>query len=463
MSARLTHVPRTSSVRTLREATSANRGTPAFRWVSNWVSVSAQFLYYLSSVELFLAEVLLMYAGIGGGLLVLLAAGAFACWGSQRSNLKEQTRKTAEFKKKMFEQNGGPVLQQQISSQPGNTFRIFTEEELAKATGGFSDEQIIGRGGHGVVYLGKLEDSTAIAVKKSKMMDERESKEFAREMAILSQINHVNVVKILGCCVEVEVPMLVYEFVPGGTLFDLVHGGKGRKPISFWVSLRIAKEVAEALAYLHSYASPPILHKDVKTSNVLLDETKKAKISDFGASSVAPVDENEIATVVQGTCGYLDPEYLQTYIFTDKSDVYSFGVILIELLTRRKPLQLLGPEDQKGLATTFVSFLNQGKLENIIDPEISEEADGETLREISELAGRCLCVKRADRPTMKEVSMALQILGSTKEHPWVPEHTMHEAKSLLSHDLPMACVSADVPSSYLGTDYHPIHDIEAGR
>ena len=131
----------------------------------------------------------------------------------------------------------------------------------------------------------------------------------------------------------------------------------------------------------------------------------------IGVGIRAPVDEYEIATVVQGTCGYLDPEYLPTYHFTDKSDVSSLGVILVELLTRRKPLRLLGPEDQKGLATTFISFLKRGKLENIIDLEILEEADGETLREISQLAGRCLCVKRTDRPTMKEVSMALQIWG----------------------------------------------------
>ena len=363
----------------------------------------------------------------------------------------------------MFEQNGGPLLQQQISSQRGNSFRIFTEEELVKATEGFSDKNIIGRGGHGVVYLGKLEDNTAVAVKKSKMMNERESKEFAPEMAILSQINHVNVVKILGCCVEVEVPMLVYEFVPGGTLFDLIHDRKGRKPFSFWLSLRIAQEVAEALAYLHSYASPPILHKDIKTSNVLLDENNKAKISDFGASSVAPLDENEIATVVQGTFGYLDPEYLQSYHFTDKSDVYSFGVVLVELLTRRKPLQLLGPEDEKGLATTFISFLNQGKLESILDPQIAEEANAETLREISYLAGRCLCVKRTDRATMKEVSMALQILAPTCQHPWVPEHTPVEAESLLDHEKSMAHDSADVPNSYVGGNYHAIHDIELGR
>ena len=128
------------------------------------------------------------------------------------------------------------------------------------------------------------------------------------------------------------------------------------------------------------------------------------------------MEEYEIATVVQVTCRYLNPEYLQTYHFTNKSDVYSFGVILVELLKRRKPLQLLGSEDEKGLATTFISFLNQGKLENIINLEILEEANGETLREISQLAGGCLCVKRTNRPTMKQVSMALQILGSTHEH-----------------------------------------------
>ena len=136
----------------------------------------------------------------------------------------------------MFEQNGGPLLLQHISSHPGNNFRIFTEEELAKAIKGFTEEQIISRGGHDVVFLGKLEDSTFVAVKRSKMMDESESKEFAREMAILSQVNHVNVVRILGCCLEVEVPMLVYEFVSGGTLYDFIHGKKRENHISFQVA-----------------------------------------------------------------------------------------------------------------------------------------------------------------------------------------------------------------------------------
>lgn len=126
----------------------------------------------------------------------------------------------------MFEQNGGPFLQEYISSQPGSTFRMFTEEELAKATSSFRYDQIIGRGGHGIVYRGRLEDNTEVAIKKSKMVDERQRKEFAREMAILSQINHVSVVKLVGCCLEVEIPILVYEFVQCGTLFDFIHRKK---------------------------------------------------------------------------------------------------------------------------------------------------------------------------------------------------------------------------------------------
>ncbi|CAA6659194.1 unnamed protein product [Spirodela intermedia] len=407
--------------------------------------------HFLSISEDVVAEVY-SFAGVGGGLLVLLSACALTCWGRQRRNLADQTRKVAEFKQRMFDHNGGPFLQQHMSSQPGNTFRIFTEVDLAKATNGFADDQIIGRGGHGVVYLGRLEDDTPVAVKKSKMMDERESKEFAREMAILSQINHVNVVKILGCCVEVEVPMLVYEFVPGGTLFEVIHRRNERTTISLEVRLRIATEVAEALAYLHSYASPPILHKDVKTSNILLEKDHRAKISDF-----------EIATVVQGTCGYLDPEYLQTYQFSEKSDVYSFGVVLVELLTRRKPLHLQGPEDERSLAVSFVSLLSQDKLESILDPQVLSEGDAEMLREIAELAGRCLRVTREDRPTMKDVSMALHFLGPSRGHPCVPQHAPEEAESLLNGEQSTGYYSADVASRSLSGKNHAIIEIETGR
>ena len=179
-----------------------------------------------------------------------------------------------------------------------------------------------------------------VAIKRCAIVDERQKKEFGQEMLILSQINHKNIVKLLGCCLEVEVPILVYEFVLNDTLFELIHGKNQALQISFSSLLRIAHEAAEGLSFLHSYASPPIIHGDVKTSNILLDDNYMAKVSDFGASILAPSDKEQFVTMVQGTCGYLDPEYMQTCQLTDKSDVYSFGVILLEILTGQLPLKL---------------------------------------------------------------------------------------------------------------------------
>ncbi|MQL75676.1 hypothetical protein Taro_008060 [Colocasia esculenta] len=321
--------------------------------------------------------------GVGVGLLLLMAVGSCVGWGLQRNKVVEQTRKIMELKQRTFEQNGGPFLQEMISSKQGNTFKIFTEEELAMATNNFDDARIIGRGGHGIVYKGTLEETDeVVAIKRSRVVEERQSKEFAREIGILSQINHVSVVKLLGCCLEVEIPMLSKH---------------RRLSFSLDLRLRIATEAAEALAYLHSYASRPIIHGDVKTANILLDEQYRAKVSDFGASTLAPVDEMQLATVVQGTCGYLDPEYMQTYQLTVKSDVYSFGVVLSELLTGKKPLQLLGPEDERGLAVMFVSSLRENKLMQILDVQVAKDGEPERLREIADLTSRCLIVEHEGR------------------------------------------------------------------
>ncbi|KAK1314819.1 Wall-associated receptor kinase 2 [Acorus calamus] len=242
-----------------------------------------------------------------------------------------QRRKFTDLKQKFFEQNGGLHLQQLISSYPNATFKMFSKEELEKATNKFDENNILGRGGQGTVFRGVLPDNRTVAVKKSTVINAMQNTQFANEMIILSQINHINVVKLLGCCLEVEVPMLVYEFIPNGTLFDLLHCGGH---ISLKDRLRMATEAASAIAYLHSAASPPILHGDIKSMNILLDKTYVAKVSDFGASKLTPMDKDQFATFMQGTWGYLDPECLQTGQLRDKSDVYSFGVVLVELLTR---------------------------------------------------------------------------------------------------------------------------------
>ncbi|CAL4892654.1 unnamed protein product [Urochloa decumbens] len=345
-----------------------------------------------------------------------------------------QKRKLIRTRQKFFEQNGGVVLQQQMHSGGGAAgFKIFSTEELEKATNNFAVDRVLGRGGHGVVYKGVLDDSTTVAIKKSKMMEEAQTKEFAREMFILSQINHRNVVKLLGCCLEVEVPMLVYEFVSNGTLYHYIHGKEPRfDDIALDTRLRIAAESAEALSYMHSSASPPILHGDVKTANILLDDKLNAKVSDFGASKLAPTDEAEIATLVQGTCGYLDPEYLMTCQLTDKSDVYSFGVVVLELLTRKKALYLDGPEEDRSLVSCFTTAVKAGRHRELLDIQVRNEMDDEMLTEIEHLLMRCLSMNGEERPTMKEVTERLEMLRRYQKHPWAEaERNAEENQSLL--------------------------------
>ena len=255
---------------------------------------------------------------------------------------------------------------EKMKSERGLSFTVFTEAELMQATNNYDKSRIIGRGGHGTVYKGIVKDNMSIAIKRCALIDERQKKEFGQEILILSQINHKNIVKLVGCCLEVEVPMLVYEFIPNGTLFDLIHGKNRALQISFNTLLRIAHEAAEGLHFLHSYASPPIIHGDVKSANILLDHNYMAKVSDFGASILAPFDKEQYVTMVQGTCGYLDLEYMQTCQLTKKSDVYSFGVFLLEVLTGQEPLKLDGPEKQRSLSPNFLSAMKENNLDVVL-------------------------------------------------------------------------------------------------
>ncbi|EHA8589733.1 putative Wall-associated receptor kinase 3 [Cocos nucifera] len=363
------------------------------------------------------------------------------------------------IREEYFRRHGGRLLVEETKSKQGLAFKVFTKEELEQATNNFDKKRILGGGGHGTVYKGILNDSDAVAVKKSKIIDDYQKKEFGKEMVILSQINHKNVVKLLGCCLEVEVPMLVYEFASNGTLFQLIHDRNTASHISLDTRLEIALQSAEALAYLHSSASPPILHGDVKSSNILLDDNWNAKVSDFGASMLVPKDETQFATLVQGTCGYLDPEYLQTCQLTDKSDVYSFGVVLLELLTRKKAVYFEGSDEERSLSSSFLSAMKEDRFLQLLDDDIKNEEDMELIQEVAELVRRCLNVRGGDRPTMKEVADDLDQLRKFKQHPFL-QHNAEEIESLLGQ--PSSYTENEISGNY-SIETKAALDIECGR
>ncbi|XVF48020.1 hypothetical protein PTKIN_Ptkin03bG0157000 [Pterospermum kingtungense] len=323
--------------------------------------------------------------GLGCGTLLLFISG----WGLYKILKK---RRKMKLKKKYFKRNGGLLLQQQLFSSKGDIqkAKLFNSKELNKATDHFNKNRIIGRGGQGTVYKGMLVDGRIVAIKKSIVVDADKVEEFINEVFILSQINHRNVVKLLGCCLETEVPLLVYEFISNGTLFQHLHDQNEEFQLSWEMRLRIAIEVAEALSYLHSSPSFPIYHRDIKSTNILLNEKYRAKVSDFGTSRSLAIDQTHLTTNVQGTFGYLDPEYFQSSQFTGKSDVYSFGVVLVELITGQKPISLVKIGEGRSLATHFILSMKENWLFDIVDPRIMQDSVHEEKIAVAKLAYRCL-------------------------------------------------------------------------
>ncbi|KAH6801413.1 hypothetical protein C2S52_001877 [Perilla frutescens var. hirtella] len=321
-----------------------------------------------------------------------------------------QNRKEQFLKDKFFKRNGGLLLQQQTNEGVIGQTKVFLVKELEVATDHFNESRILGQGGQGTVYKGMLSDGKIVAIKRSKLVGENQLEQFINEVVILSQINHKNVVKLLGCCLETEVPLLVYEFMPNGTLSDLIHDPNNEFPLTWNARLKIATDIAGALAYLHSASSIPIFHRDIKSSNIILDEKYVIKISDFGISRSIAKDQTHLTTMVKGTFGYLDPEYFQSSQFTEKSDVYSFGVVLVELLTGQIPLSLDKRDEERSLATRFLRSIEENSLEAIIDTKVLEQGRKEDLILVARLAQRCLNLQGRMRPTMKEVATELESL-----------------------------------------------------
>ncbi|KAI3777895.1 hypothetical protein L1987_47698 [Smallanthus sonchifolius] len=294
------------------------------------------------------------------------------------------------------------------------TAKIYSLSEIERATRNFDSRLILGEGGFGVVYSGVLEDERRVAVKMLKRDDRQGSREFLAEIEMLSRLHHRNLVKLFGICTEDHFRCLVYELVPNGSVESHLHGADKIAPLNWCARMKIALGAARGLAYLHEDSSPRVIHRDFKSSNILLENDFTPKVSDFGLARTALDGHKHISTHVMGTFGYLAPEYAMTGHLLVKSDVYSYGVVLLELLTGRKPVDLLQPSGQENLVTWARPLLtNKETLESIIDPNIrNSNIPFDSILKVAAIASMCVQPEVSHRPFMGEVVQALKLVSN---------------------------------------------------
>ncbi|CAN0913697.1 LEAF RUST 10 DISEASE-RESISTANCE LOCUS RECEPTOR-LIKE PROTEIN KINASE-like 1.3 [Linum grandiflorum] len=306
---------------------------------------------------------------------------------------------------------------------PGSTYfgvQVFTYDELDEATDSFDASKELGDGGFGTVYYGELDDGRAVAVKRLYENNMRRTEQFMNEIEILAKLRHKNLVTLYGCTSRHSRELvLVYEYISNGTVADHLHGNRrtqsGSSMMTWRVRMNIAIQTADALSFLHA---SDVIHRDVKTNNVLLDENFNVKVADFGLSRLFPLHVTHVSTAPQGTPGYVDPEYYQCYQLTDKSDVYSFGVVLMELITSLQAVDTCRHRHDINLANMAVSRIQNQQLGEMVDPSLGFETDYAVRRmvtSVAELAFRCLQQERDMRPTMNEVVGILKRIEKENE------------------------------------------------
>ncbi|XXG44936.1 hypothetical protein AAC387_Pa02g0160 [Persea americana] len=307
--------------------------------------------------------------------------------------------------------------------------QTFTYEELEKATGGFSEGSQVGRGSFSCVFKGVLNDGTVVAVKRAIMASDtkKNSKEFHTELDLLSRLNHAHLLNLLGYCEEGGERLLVYEFMAHGSLHQHLHGkNRSQKEQLDWVRrVTIAVQAARGIEYLHGYACPPVIHRDIKSSNILIDEEHNARVADFGLSLLGPADSSSpLSELPAGTLGYLDPEYYRLHYLTTKSDVYSFGVLLLEILSGRKAIDM--QFDEGNIVEWAVPLIKAGDVSAILDPVLKPPAELEALKRIANVSCKCVRMRGKERPSMDKVTTALEqalalLMGSPcNEQPILP-------------------------------------------
>ncbi|XP_015882799.3 LEAF RUST 10 DISEASE-RESISTANCE LOCUS RECEPTOR-LIKE PROTEIN KINASE-like 1.2 isoform X1 [Ziziphus jujuba] len=291
---------------------------------------------------------------------------------------------------------------------------IFDYDELLKATDNFDSSKELGDGGFGTVYFGKLCDGRTVAVKRLYENNFRRVEQFMNEVAILARLRHQNLVSLYGCTSRHSRELLlVYEYVPNGTVADHLHGERAKpKGLPWSTRMNIAIETASALTYLHA---SEIVHRDVKTNNILLDKNFSVKVADFGLSRLFPSDVTHVSTAPQGTPGYVDPDYHQCYQLTSKSDVFSFGVVLMELVSSLPAVDITRHRHEINLSTMAINKIQNHALHELVDPYLGFESDlriRKMITAVAELAFQCLQGEKDIRPSMPDVMEELKRIQS---------------------------------------------------
>ncbi|KAJ0788919.1 putative protein kinase RLK-Pelle-PERK-1 family [Helianthus annuus] len=314
----------------------------------------------------------------------------------------------------------------EYSPPPESNKTLFTYEDLANATQGFSDANIIGRGGFGYVHKGVLPTGEKVAIKRLKVGSRQGESEFQAEVATANRIHHKHLVSLVGHCTTGLERLLVYEFVPNNTLEYHLHG-KGTDLLSWDKRMKVAVGTAKVLAYLHEECEPKIIHRDMKSTNILLDCNFEPKVADFGLARFFPETNTHVSTRVMGTFGYLAPEYALTGKLTEKSDVFSFGIILLELITGRPPVdkdQFLDDNIVDWARPLMKRMLKDGNFSSLVDTRMQNNYDCTEMARMIACAAVCVHHLARRRPSMSQIVGVLE--GNlTLRH--LDHHNCHES------------------------------------
>ncbi|KAJ3693570.1 hypothetical protein LUZ60_009050 [Juncus effusus] len=333
--------------------------------------------------------------------------------------LHETLKSTTNARPENNNNNNNQAARNYRSTLSNNNIRLgrkFTLSEIRTATKNFDESLVIGTGGFGKVYKGEIDKfennntSTLIAVKRANLQSGQGLKEFETEIEMLSKLRHRHLVSLIGYCDEHKEMILVYEFMANGTLRSHLYGNDQNTPCLNWKQrIEVSIGAAKGLHYLHTGSDSGIIHRDVKTTNILLDENFVAKMSDFGLSRSGPtVDQTHVSTAVKGSFGYLDPEYFRRQQLTQKSDVYSFGIVLFEVLCARPVIDPSLAKDEINLAEWALRWQRQRAIESIVDKRLKGDYSLESLKKFAEIAEKCLADDGRGRPSMSDVLWHLE-------------------------------------------------------